>query len=166
MENVGYSEWVPAGALVKGLMAMFSAIIVFVTLAIFLYSKTSVEDVLGVALGWTVLAFVLFLFWNYRGLRIQISGNRLFVFYGLFNRKSFLLKDITSCARIKASFGRYWGVGVRYGFDGSLAYTTSFGDAVMIVLKRGRPFVFSSNKPDEVCEIIKRKAEHLWQIGQ
>jgi hypothetical protein len=29
----------------------------------------------------------------------------------------------------------------------------------MVVLKRGRPFVFSSNKPDEVCEIIKRKAE-------
>lgn len=166
MENVGYSEWVPAGALVKGLMAMFSSIIVFVTLAIFLFSKTSVEDVFGIASGWTVLAFVLFLFWNYRGLRIKINGDILFVKYGLFNRKSFLLNDITSCGRIKASFGRYWGVGVRYGFDGSLAYTTSFGDAVMVVLKRGRPFVFSSNKPDEVCEIIKKKAEHLCQIGK
>ena len=166
MGNVGYSEWVPAGALVKGLMAMFSAIIVFVTLAIFLLSKMSIEDIFGIALGWTVLAFVLFLFWNYRGLRIKINGDILFVKYGLLNRKSFLLNDITSCERIKASFGRYWGVGVRYGFDGSLAYTTSFGDAVMVVLKRGRPFVFSSNKPDEVCEIIKRKAEHLWQIGK
>jgi len=156
MENVVYSEWVPAGALVKGLMAMFSAIVVFVTLAVGLLGKMLVEAVFGIAAGWTVLAFVLFLFWNYRGLRIQISGNRLFVFYGFFNRKSFLLKDITSCERIKASFGRYWGVGVRYGFDGSLAYTTSFGNAVMVVLKRGRPFVFSSNKPDEVCEILKK----------
>jgi hypothetical protein len=146
---------VPAGALVKGLMVMFSAIIVFVTLALFLWGKTSVEDIFGIALGWTVLAFVLFLFWNYRGLKIQINGSKLFVKYGIFNRKSFLLKDIASCERIKASFGRYLEVGVRYGFDGSLAYTTSFGDAVMVVPKRGRTFVFSSNKPDEVCEILR-----------
>jgi hypothetical protein len=155
MGNVNYNEWVPMGVLVKGLMVMFSAIIVFVTLALFLVGETSVEDVFGIAFGWTVLAFILFLFWNYRGIRIQIRDSRLFVNYGLFNQKSFLLKDITSCERIKASFGRYLGVGVRYGFDGSLAYTTSFGDAVMVVPKRGRTFVFSSNKPEEVCAILK-----------
>lgn len=157
METVSYSEWVPAGALVKGSMVMFSTIIVFVTLALFLWGKTSVEDIFGIALGWTVLALVLFLFWNYRGLRIQISSSKLFVKYGIFNQKSFLLKDIASCEKIKASFGRYWGVGVRYGFDGSLAYTTSFGDAVMVVPKRGRTFVFSSNRPDEVCEILRNR---------
>ena len=83
------------------------------------------------------MAFVLFLFWNYRGLKILISESKLFVSYGLFNRKSFLLNDIVSCERIKASFGRYWGVGVRYGFDGSLAYSTSFGDAVIVIPRRG-----------------------------
>lgn len=155
MENVVYSERVPAAALVKGLTAMISAIVVFVTLAIVLLSKMSVAEVFWIAFVWTVLAFVLFSFWNYRVLRIQISGNKLSVFYGLFNEKSFLLNDITSCKKIRASFGRYWGVGVRYGFDGSLAYTTSFGDAVMIVPKTGKPFVFSSNKPDEVCAIIR-----------
>jgi hypothetical protein len=157
METVRYSEWVPAGTLVKGLMAMFSTIIVFVTFALFLLGKTSVEDILGLAFGWAVLAFVLFLFWNYRGLKIQISRSRLFVNYGLFNRKSFLLNDIVSCERIQASFDRYWGVGVRYGFDGSLAYTMSFGDAVMVIPKRGRTFVFSSNRPDQVCDIIKEE---------
>ena len=156
MENVAYREWVPAGTLVKGLMATFSVIVVFGTLAIVLLMKMSVEDVFGIALAWAVLAFVLFLFWNYRGIRIQISSNRLFVHYGLFNQKSILLKDITSCETIKASFGRYGGVGVRYGFDGSWAYTTSFGNAVKIVPRKGRTFVFSSNKPEEICQIIKK----------
>jgi len=55
------------------------------------------------------------------------------------------------------SFGRYGGVGVRIGFDGSWAYTTSFGNAVKIVPRNGRTFVFSSNKPEEICQIIKKK---------
>ena len=155
MEASRYSEWVPIGVLVKGLMVMFFAIIVVNTIVLVLLGKTSVEDIFGLAFGWGILAFILFLFWNYRGLKVQIGDSRLFVKYGLFNQKSFLLNDITSCERLKASFGRYLGVGVRYGFDGSLAYTTSFGDAVKIVLKKGKPFVFSSNKPDEVCEILR-----------
>ncbi|MCJ7794000.1 hypothetical protein MUP42_03610, partial [Candidatus Bathyarchaeota archaeon] len=81
---------------------------------------------------------------------------RLTVVYGVFNKKSFSIKEITSCKTTKASFGRYWGIGVRYGSDGSIAYTTSFGDAVKVVPKRGRTFVFSSNKPKEVCEILRR----------
>jgi len=157
MENVVYREWVPIGTLVKGLMAIFSVIVVFGTLAMVLLMKMSIEDVFGIAFAWAVLAFVLFLFYNYRGIRIQISSNRLFVRYGFFNQKSILLKDIASCEAIKASFGRYGGVGVRYGFDGSLAYTTSFGKAVKIVPRKGRTFVFSSNKPEKICQIIKKE---------
>jgi hypothetical protein len=59
----------------------------------------------------------------------------------------------------QASFGRYWGVGVRYGSDGSVAYTTSFGDAVEVATKTGRTFVFSSKKPEQVCEVIKRNSQ-------
>ena len=159
MEAVRYREWVPAGGLVKGLMVMFSAIIVFNTFVLFLWGKTSVEDIFGLAFGWGILALVLFLYWNYRGLKIQISNSMLLVNYGLFNQKSLLLNDITSCERIKASFDRYLGVGVRYGFDGSLAYTTSFGDAVLVVFKKRRSFVFSSNKPDEVCESLRNATQ-------
>lgn len=156
MENVEYEEWVPAGALVKGLFAMVSLIIVFVTLAVFLFSeKLLAEDILGVTFAWVVLAFLLLIFWNFRGLRIQIKNDRLHLDYGLFNKKSFLLKEITSCKRTKA-FGRYLGVGVRYGLDGSRAYTTSFANAVEVTRKVGRMFVFSSKNPDKVCEIITR----------
>jgi hypothetical protein len=49
---------------------------------------------------------------------------------------------------------------VRYGSDGSVAYTTSFGDAVEVAPKAGRVFVFSSKKPYEVCEVIKRNTQN------
>lgn len=156
METVEYNEWIPAGALVKGLFALVSAIIVFVTVAVFFFSEESlVEDIFGVAFSWAILAVLLFIFWNFRGLRIQITNSRLFLDYGLFNKKSFLLKEIISCKKTKA-FGRYLGVGVRYGLDGSIAYTTSFANAVEITPKIGRTFVFSSKNPDKVCEIINK----------
>jgi hypothetical protein len=159
MENVSYTEWVPAGALIKSLFVGFSAYIVIFTAAIFLFVEMSVEEIYGLVFAWGILAFLLFLFWNYRGLKIQVSSKELLVVYGLFNRKSFLLKDVVSCQKTKASFGRYWGVGIRYGSDGSVAYTTSFGDAVKVAPKTGRMFVFSSKRPEQVCEAIKRKSQ-------
>ncbi len=76
--------------------------------------------------------------------------------FGLLNRKRIQLSDIVTCELTKASFGKYWGVGIRYGTDRSLAYSTSLGDAVKIVLKKGRPFVFSSHNPQDICDIIKQ----------
>ena len=156
MENVEYSEWVPTGVLVKSLFAIISVIVVFVTFAVFLFSEgLLVEDILGVSLAWVILGILMLVFWNYRGLQIKITDKRLSVDYGRFDKKSFLLKDISSCKKTK-SFGRYLGVGVRVGFDGSLAYTTSFASAVEVTPTVGRVFVFSSKEPDKVCEIITR----------
>jgi hypothetical protein len=144
------------GALAKGLGIMVGSTVIFVIFAFFLFTeKLLVEDVLGIVLAWAVLGIILSVFWNFRGLRIQIESDRLSVTYGLFNKKSFMLKEITSCRRTK-SFGRYLGIGMIYGFDGSVAYTTSFGYAVEVVPKVGRTFVFSSNKPDQVCGIIEK----------
>jgi len=157
MENIEYSEWVPAGALVKGLFVMVSLIVIVVTFAIFIFSEELLfEDILGVSFAWGILAILLLVFWNYRGLHIRINDKSLSVNYGRFDKKSFLLKDISFCKKTK-SFGRYLGVGVRVGFDGSIAYTTSFASAVEVTPKEGRVFVFSSKNPDRVCEIIKQR---------
>ena len=157
MENIEYSEWVPAGALVKGLFLMVSLIIVVVTFAVFFFSEELlVEDIFGVSMAWAILAILLLVFWNYRGLNIRINDESLTVEYGRFDKKSFLLKDISSCKKTKA-FGRYLGVGVRAGLDGSIAYTTSFASAVEVTPKEGRVFVFSSKNPDRVCEIINQE---------
>jgi len=153
LEKGIYREWVPMGAFVKGLVVFFSAIIVSGTLLIAL-SVPDIQDTFGIAFGVSILAFVLLLFWNYRGIKIQLSKTELYVRYGFFNQKSIQLKDIVSCGTIKASFGRYAGIGVRYGVDGSQAYTTSFGDAVKIIPSKGRVFVFSSHSPQKICDII------------
>ena len=128
-------------------------------MAFFLFVELSIEIAYGLIFAWGILVVILFSFWNYRGIKIQVSTDELLVVYGFFNRKKFLLKDIVSCKITKASFGRYWGVGVRYGSDGSVAYTTFFGDAVEVAPKAGRVFVFSSKRPEQVCEVIKRTAQ-------
>lgn len=157
MYDYVYREWVPAGVLNKVLMTIFSVIVVFGTLFMVLLVDLSVEDLYGFIVAWGVLAVVLFLFWNYRGLEIKINRDQLSINYGIFNKKSIKLKEIISCQITKASFGRYGGSGVRYGFDGSTAYTTSFGNAVEIVPREGRTFVFSSKSPEKICEIINAR---------
>ena len=157
MDEAEYVEWVPAGALVKGLFALISVIIVVVSFAVFLFSGGLVmEDIFGIALAWAILGFLLLVYWNYRGLQIKIDDQRLSVTYGRLDKKSFLLSDIVSCKKTK-SFGRYLGVGVRAGLDGSVAYTTSFDGAVEITPKVGRVFVFSTKNPDKICQIIDAK---------
>ncbi|MFC1487866.1 hypothetical protein ACFLRN_09310, partial [Thermoproteota archaeon] len=158
-DNVVYHEWVPAGVLTKSLITAFSTIIVFGTLVIILVVDHSIENFYGLIFSWGILAFILFLFWNYRGLEIIINFDELSVNYGVFNKKSIKLTEIVLCQITKASFGRYGGSGVRYGFDGSTAYTTSFGNAVEIIPKEGRSFVFSSKNPEKICKIINTKTK-------
>jgi hypothetical protein len=105
------------------------------------------------------LAVVLFVFWNYRGIWIKVTTENLLIHYGFFNHKHIMIDDIVSCNLVKASFRRFRGVGVRYGLDGSWAYTTSFGNAVEIVPKKGKTFVFSSNHPEKICKIINTKTQ-------
>jgi len=159
MENVDYNEWVPMGTLVKGLVLMITALLVFITITILFFGGTTVDSLFAVALNLGVFTFIMLLFWNYRGLRIQISCDKLTVVYGIFNKKSFLLKELTYCKKTKANLGRYFGIGIRYGTDGSIAYTTSFGEAVEVATKNGKVFVFSSNNSDQICKIIKIRDE-------
>jgi hypothetical protein len=150
-----YVEWVPAGTLIKALVGFFSLLslcILLITIAVgFAIQHPSLIVVLA-----SPLAFVLFVFWNYRGIRIKVTAKKLLICYGFFNHKRILVADIVSCEPTKASFGRYGGIGVRYVSDCSWAYTTSLGDAVKIILRKGKAFVFSSNNPKKICSIINQ----------
>jgi hypothetical protein len=159
MENFDYVEWVPMGNLVKGLVAMFICLEFFISFTILYFGGLSAESFVGVTIAWVVLVFIGFLIWNYRGLRSQVSHGRLTVVYGMFNKKSFSLDELTYCKRTKSNLGRYFGIGIRYGSDGSVAYTTSFGDAVEVTPKEGKVFVFSSKQADQVCEAIKNQCD-------
>jgi len=155
MKDVLYVEWVPAGALIKALVGFFSLLslcILLITIAV----GVAIQHPFLIVVLASPLAFVLFVFWNYRGIRIKVTTESLLIYYGFFNRKRILIADIASCEPTKASFGKYGGIGIRYGTDGSWAYTASLGDAVKIILRKGKPFVFSSNNPEKICSIINQ----------
>jgi len=153
MRGVVFREWVPAGYLAKAIVA-FTLLGVLCILSITIVTGFVFQSPLWIFVSAFVIAFLLLLFWNYRGIQIQMSKEGLSVNYGVFNRKSIALNEIVSCEATKASFRRYGGVGVRLGLDGSWAYTTSFGDAVKIRRKKGRLFVFSTSDPEKICKII------------
>jgi hypothetical protein len=160
MKDVLYSEWVPVGEFVKTVFAAVSLIVLFV-LVITIWVSISIQNPFLTVIIAIPLTFLLIMYGNYRGLRIRITARELVIHYGLLNRKRIHMSDIVSCEPTKSSFGKYWGVGIRYGTDRSLAYTTSFGDAVKIMLKEGRPFVFSSHNPQEICNIINQAKTNL-----
>jgi hypothetical protein len=155
MESKDYVEWVPMGLVVKGLVVMVFGIVTVITGSTLFLAGLSQDTFLVIIISWGTLTVIGLVIWNYRGLRITIGGGRLKVNFGFFDKQSFLLEELISCKKSRANFGRYFGIGIRYGLDGSIAYSTSFGDAVEVVPKIGRVFVFSSNNPDQVCQTIE-----------
>ena len=160
MERITYHEWVPTGTFVKVTIWTVASLIVFLLLilTVFLHPLNT-EGLIGFGASTLTLIFILILLLNFRGIKIQLSSEELLVDYGLFNHKSIRMNDVVSCNLVKASFRRFGGVGVRYGLDGSWAYTTSFGNAVEIVPKKGRTFVFSSNNPEKICQLMNTKIQ-------
>lgn len=160
MAEVMYSEWVPARRFVKALVGFISFLLLCVLL-IAIVVGVAVQNPLLIAVLMSPLTFVLFLFWNYRGIQIQVTNKELSISYGFFNHKHIPISNITSCKHTKTPLWKYGGAGVRYRFtDHSWAYTTSFGDAVKIIQRKGKPFVFSSNNPEKLCSIINQIKEH------
>jgi hypothetical protein len=155
MENILYSEWVSAGKFVKTIVGFVSLLYVIV-LVIFVWIAISIQNPFFAVIIAFPLTFVLVLYGNYRGIKIRITSKQLVIRYGLLNRKHIHMSNIVSCEPAKANFGKYLGVGIRYGTDGSWAYSTSFGNAVKIIQLKGRPFVFSSTNPNEICSIISQ----------
>ena len=154
MNAVIYSEQVQVGLMLKSILVSVLSFFFF-----FLLMNIAVDNpevpFLAVLFP-SVIAFLIFLFWNYRVLEIAIDSKGIMVKYGLFNQKHILFEEIVSCEPVKVSFKKYGGVGVRFGMDGSWAYTTSFGNAIRLVMRKGRPFVFSTNNSEEICKIIKK----------
>lgn len=155
MKDILYFELVPAGRFVKATVGLVSLLFVFV-FAIIIWVSVSIRAPSLAAVVAIPMAFLMVLYGNYRGIKIGITRKELAVHYGVLNRKRVQLSDIVSCEPTKANFGKYWGVGIRFGTDRSFAYSTSFGEAVKITLKKGRPFVFSSHNPEEICNIISQ----------
>lgn len=108
----------------------------------------------------SVAEFLLLLYWNFRGLIIAITKNAINARYGVFNYKEISMEDVVACEIVKTGLRRYGGVGIRLGTDASWAYSTSFGQAVKIDSREGRSFVFSTENPKHVCDLICELITH------
>ncbi len=150
--EIVYAEWVPAGKFVKAVILF--AFLLILSLGIIIPVIIPEEFwFIGIIFG--VVSILIFLFyWNYRGLKINLTSNQLEVSYGIFNHKRIPLNKITSCDITKAHFRTYGGIGIRFGLDGSWAYNTDFGEAVKLTFQSGRPFLFSTRNPQKICDLI------------
>jgi hypothetical protein len=149
-----YSEWVPTSKYLRATLLATAALIVIIVVAVAVFVQPSGPGMLvGFGVSAAVLVLMLFVYRVFRGIKIHLTSERLTVTYGL-SRESVKVDEIVSCKLVKASFSRFGGLGIRYSFDGAWAYTTSFGNAVEIVPKKGRNFIFSSNNSKKFCETL------------
>jgi hypothetical protein len=153
-EAVLYRETVPISSYIVVPLTLVLALIV--VLQPFILSSAGAEAGSTVSLILiAVFVFLGFIVWNFRAIRILVTQEAIEVTYGLFNHQVIPATDVASCEETKATWGRYWGVGVRYGNDKSIAYTTNFGPAVQISRRHGRLFVVSTKRPAELCAAIR-----------
>ncbi|MDP2960305.1 MAG: hypothetical protein Q8N71_02670, partial [candidate division Zixibacteria bacterium] len=98
----------------------------------------------------------LFIYINFRRLEIKVQGRFLEFGFGIF-RKKIPLADIISCEESSVSFGKYWGIGIRLGSDGTICYNTRFGKGVRIKIKdKRRDYVLTSDNPQALCQALKK----------
>ncbi len=97
--------------------------------------------------------FFIAIYLNFRALTVSITESDVRVAFGLI-RKTVHMENIASVEPVTTSFGIYGGYGIRFGGDGALAFTISYGDGVMIRRKRGRPFVFTTENQGRVLELL------------
>ncbi|MHA1375628.1 MAG: hypothetical protein ACTSR7_15205 [Promethearchaeota archaeon] len=153
-DEILHVEWVSAGKFVKILVLFVCLLLISIGIIISAFNPKELAFI-GIIFG--AVSLILFLFyWNYRRLKITLTNNQLEVVYGIFNHKKIPLNAITSCDITKADFRTYWGVGIRFGSDGSWAYNTDFGEAVKLTFKHSRPFVFSTKNPQKICDLISK----------
>jgi len=116
----------------------------------------SVSLLFGIVMTFSGLFTISIIYAIFGDLKIVITSEGLVVAFRFFSQRFFLC-DIELCEQTTTSFKKYAGIGIRYGADGSLAYSTSLGSAVRITQAGERSFVFSTNHPDTVCQIISKK---------
>ncbi|MDP3024857.1 MAG: hypothetical protein Q8O10_04920 [candidate division Zixibacteria bacterium] len=102
-----------------------------------------------------LVLFFLLIFINFRTLEIKVDGRFLEFGFGIF-RKKIALSDIIFCEESKVTFGKYGGIGIRWGFGGTICYNTRFGKGVRIKIKdKRKDYVLTSDNPQALCQAIK-----------
>ncbi len=93
---------------------------------------------------------------NFFRLTFEITESQVRFRFGIFGKR-FEISRIKECMPCKISFWNYLGYGIRFGYDGSVAYNTRTGLGVKFIVDGlKRPYVVSVKDPGKVCDIIRR----------
>jgi len=151
-DDIIYNEFVPLHTIIIILISLVLVLLVSLTITTSILEPAS----RAITLPLNIVLFVIFVFIaiNYRGIKITITSQTIEVRYGVLNKKIFTFDDIESYEATIATMKNYLGVGVRVGFDASLAFTTNLGEAVKLTNKDDRTFVFSTKNSQEICDIL------------
>ena len=75
-----YSEWVPIGKFVKGAILIVTSVIIFMLALVAVFIQPlDYNATISMGFSVTVLVLIWVLFFNYRGIKIQISSDKLTV---------------------------------------------------------------------------------------
>jgi hypothetical protein len=99
---------------------------------------------------------LIFLYFNFSRLVIEIFRERLTLRFGLF-KKVIKKEDIVKSEQYELKFREFGGYGVRYGMGtGNHAWNTRLGPGVRLQLKNKKNgFVFNTDHPDKICRFLK-----------
>ncbi len=153
-EDVVYSEWVPLHKIIVVLFSLVIVMLVSVAITTSILEPQSMAITLPLCIVLTI--FFILLAINFRGIKITITKVTIEVSYGLLTKKTFTFDDLVNCEATEATFKNYIGIGVRVGFDSSLAFTTRFGEAVKLTNQEDRQFVFTTKNSQEICDILAK----------
>ena len=122
---------------------------------IIIFNYLNLEKI-SFTLYYLILSLIAVLLLNFHALRIRITDENLEFGFGLIRNK-IDRKDIISCEKMDIKFSNYLGAGIRYGFDGTIAYNTKFsGKAVKIKAKeKNREYVITTDNPERICSLLK-----------
>lgn len=157
-DKILYNEWVPISRIVVILIILLVALLI--TNAIIISILKPQEMVLAVSLGGAFIILFLLIGLNFRGLRITLNKNVIKIKFGIFS-KVIPLDELVSCEVIKASFGKYYGMGIRIGSDSSWAYVTDFGDAIKLTYEESKAFAFSTKNHQKLVNLLNEHNENL-----
>ncbi len=139
------------------LIAVFIIIALFFLVTIFLPRFLGNQEELSrleraAALAAIVIDFILF--WSFFQLSIKLTPENLTIAFGIFKKK-FKLSEIKDCSIENFEMKRYWGYGIRFGFDKSIGYIARAGRGIRIKPVKGKDYFFSTDNPEQLLQLIR-----------
>lgn len=102
-----------------------------------------------------IMAFLIFISYNFYSLKICLSENELEVGFGLFKKK-FYIKNMSNVRVEKYKFTNYGGYGIRFGRDKSRGFCAKGGQGIKFFdAHYSKEFFFTTDNVEQLLTLLK-----------